>query len=408
MAISVDEALTAVLAQARPLAPQKRELTAACDLVLAESVISETDSPPFDKSMMDGYAVRAAEAATGRTLRVIGELNAGVEFAGNVGAGEALRIMTGAPMPAGADAVIRLEDVDDWNGGRIRVRKGISGRGVNVIPRAAMMRSGAVVLGVGHRLRPQELALLAELGRAEVVVHPAPTAAVLATGDELVPPGAPLGPGQIRNSNETLLVAQLRQWGCTVTGLGITRDNLPELRDRIRQGLQADVLVLTGGVSMGKKDLVPQVLEELGVMPVFHRVHLKPGKPVWFGVREAADGPRTLVFALPGNPVSSMVCSELFIRSAVAVLAGGTSLPGTPQPARLAVDHALQEDRPTYFPARIEFVAKGVVATPVDWKGSADLRATIDANGLIAFPAGDRDYRAGEIVNVVRWVSREP
>jgi molybdopterin molybdotransferase len=193
-----------------------------------------------------------------------------------------------------------------------------------------------------------------------------------------------------------------------VRGLATAPHTRPAPRDRIRRGLQADVLVLTGGVSMGRMDLVPQVLEDLGVTLVFHRVHLKPGKPVWFGVREAVGAPRTLVFALPGNPVSSMVCSELFIRPAVAVLAGETSLPGTPQPARLAVDHALREDRPTYFPARVEFVAQGWVATPVDWKGSADLRATIDANGLIAFPAGDRDYRAGEIVNVVRWVSREP
>ncbi|MEZ6068036.1 MAG: molybdopterin molybdotransferase MoeA [Planctomycetaceae bacterium] len=226
---------------------------------------------------------------------------------------------------------------------------------------------------------------------------------MLATGDELVPPGEPLREGQIRNSNETLLVAQLSQWGCDVTGLGIARDHLPTLRQAIAAGLERDILVLTGGVSMGMRDLVPAVLQELGVEQVFHRVQLKPGKPIWFGVRRLGEEIKTLVFGLPGNPVSSMVCSELFIRPAVGRLSGSRGGPGHESTAAMSCDYRHSDDRPTCFPASIERSGSQVRVTPVPWKGSADLRSTIAANGWIAFPAGIREYKAGDPVTVVAW-----
>jgi molybdopterin molybdotransferase len=429
--LSVAEAVELILAESRPLQACPASLDAARGLRLAEEVHSDVDSPPFDKSMMDGYAVRSEDVPeTPAELRVLGELTAGGEFGGEIGPGEALQIMTGAPIPRGADAVVRFEDAQR-DGEQVRIVAGTHSPGTNVIPQGVMMRRGDRVLGRGTVLRAQELAVLAELGRGEVLTHPRPRVAVLATGDELVPPGAPLGPGQIRNSNETMLVAQVRGWGVECDGLGIARDRLEELRSKIEEGLRRDVLILTGGVSMGTRDLVPKVLTELGAREVFHKVRLKPGKPAWFGVWEGGteerpltrplspmagareelkifsggegEGPRALIFALPGNPVSSMVCSDLFVRPAVHALSGDSEPRRSMVQARLTHRFEFRDDRPTYFPAWIETRLEGRFATPVPWKGSADLRSTIEANGVIAFPAGERDYEEGEAVEVVLW-----
>lgn len=414
---SVPERLEQVLRECTPLEVGSVALTQAAGLCLAEEIVSGVDSPPFDKSMMDGYAIRYDDGmASGLRLRIVGELPAGGTFSREVHPGEAVRIMTGAPIPAGADAVVRLEETILLDDQTIEVRSGSVRRGTNILRRGQMLRAGEVVLTSGRRLRPQELALLAELGRATVRVYRRPRLAVLATGDELVPPGQPLGEGQICNSNESLLMAQGLDWGCEVAGLGIARDRESELREKIEQGLTSDVLILTGGVSMGARDLVPKVLAHVGVRQVFHKVHLKPGKPMWFGVREdgasatargaaasAARSGRCLIFALPGNPVSSMVCSELFVAPAVRALQGDPHPCRCPIPAQLTRDHVLREDRPTYFPARLS-VAEGIVqVTPTAWQGSADLRSTIDANGMIAFPAGERTYRVGERVEVIPW-----
>jgi molybdopterin molybdotransferase len=260
------------------------------------------------------------------------------------------------------------------------------------------------VLPAGRRLRGQELGALAELGRAQVRVRPAPTVAVLATGDELVPVDVQPGPGQIRNSNETMLVAQVTQAGGRPVPLGIARDTKESLRERLSEGLRHDLLLLSGGVSAGKLDLVPTVLRELGVEQVFHKVQVKPGQPLWFGRRERAGnaGP-CFVFGLPGNPVSSMVCFELFARTALRKRMGDPHPEPQPVSARLTHDFTHTGNRPTYHPAKLAFTPRGPEVSTVPWIGSADICATVAANAMAVFPAGDAVHPAGAMLNVIPW-----
>lgn len=404
--LTVAEAFAAIVAEVQPLPVQHVPLAEALGLVLAQDAIADVDSPPFDKSLMDGYAVRSADLQAGHaTLTVIEEVVAGQVAVKKVGAGEATRIMTGAPIPAGADAVVPVEQTrldGDGRSGTVVIETTSVKPGRNILPRAASVRAGARVLPAGRRLRAQELGALAELGHGTIRVHRRPRAAVLATGDELVPVSEIPGPGQIRNSNETMLAAQLQKAGCQSVPLGIARDNLVSLREKIEAGLKYDLLLLSGGVSAGKLDLVPHVLAEFGVREVFHKVRIKPGQPLWFG-KHVTDGHPCAVFGLPGNPVSSMVCCELFARTAVRRMMGID--PAVPHPvrAKLSVEHFNGGNRPTYHPAHLEYVAGTATVRPVPWIGSADLCATIEANAMALFPNGDTMYSAGTLMDVFPW-----
>jgi molybdopterin molybdotransferase len=406
--LTVDEALDRILQEVTPPATAEAALHDALGLVLAESVISETDSPPFDKSMMDGYAVRTADVQKANaTLEVIEELTAGRVAEHSVGSGQATRIMTGAPIPEGADAVVRIEDTrPGGDPDQVTIDIGPLERGANIIPRGMAMKAGETLLQAGCVLRAPQLGALAELARDRVSVYRPPLLGVLATGDELVPMGTEAGPGQIRNSNESMLLAQAAQFGCRRFPLGIARDEESHLRRKVNAGLSCDVLCLSGGVSAGKLDLVPKVLQAAGVREVFHKVRIKPGKPVWFGVLDAdraADGRRHYIFGLPGNPVSSMVCCELFVRTAVRRLQGSSSARPEALSAELACEHHHRDERPTFFPSRLARDGQRMLVTPLDWKGSADLRSTVDANAMTLFAAGERTYAAGEIVSVYPW-----
>jgi molybdopterin molybdotransferase len=403
--LSVDEAFAAILAAVETAAPSPTPLANALGLTLADDIVSDIDSPPFDKSLMDGFAVRAADVAGGTvTLRVIDEVTAGKLPTKVVRQGEATRIMTGAAIPDGADAVVRIEETSiDAETGNVEISSDLTKPESNLMRRGTSMRRGDRVLLAGRTLRPQELGALAELGVHRVNLRPRPTVAVLATGDELVPVDQTPGPGQIRNSNETMLIAQIRRAGGEPVPLGIAGDNRKELGERIAAGLQCDMLLLSGGVSAGKLDLVPSELEAAGVRQVFHKVHIKPGKPVWYGKLGTPIGPCRHVFGLPGNPVSSLVCFELFARTAIRKLMGVE--PAVPQSvsARLAAAHIARGDRPTYHPAHLEWSEEGAIAGPVAWQGSADLRSTVEANAMILFPAGDHEYAAGDTVEVICW-----
>jgi molybdopterin molybdotransferase len=396
--LPVSEALALVLQHARALPPQSFALGPECsNRVLAESVVGDLDSPPYDKALMDGYAVRAADcAALPATLKVIEEVGAGRVPSKAVGPREATRIMTGAPIPAGADCVVRVEQTDR-RGGEVMINAPPPKPGQHILARGRELRAGDVVLPAATVLHPQELGILAGAGRVSALLYPNPRVAILSTGDEVVEPRALPGPGQIRNSNGPMLLAQAMRAGAAPRYLGIARDDPQSLRLCITAGLtDTDVLMLSGGVSAGTFDLVPGVLQELGVAQHFHKVAMKPGKPLFFGTRDGQ-----LVFGLPGNPVSSFVCFELFIRPAVRALRGESQ----PQPRQAALPFAEEfradNDRPTYHPARLEVGEWGVRVRPLAWFGSADLRGIAGANALIVLPPGAQSFRAGDLVPVV-------
>lgn len=402
--LSVDEALKRVLAEAVGRPSIECPLRDALGLVLAEDVTSDVDSPPHDKSLVDGYAVVAADLAGGSVeLAVLEEVTAGAVPHRAVARGASVRVMTGAPIPEGADAVVMIERselvAEDPNRVRLSVPKVASGQ--NIMRRATSMARGDVVLAAGAELRAIEIGVLAEVGRESIRVIPKPRLAVLATGNELVPLEVVPEAGHIRNSNSPMLAAAARAAGAAVAELGIARDDVEELRKTIAFGLEADVLLISGGVSAGVLDLVPGVLEALGVRQVFHKIKIKPGKPLWFGVLPAESGAK-LVFGLPGNPVSSLVCFELFVRPAIARLAGRGTGALVEVTAHLAADFTHRGDRPTYHPARLTRVDGQDVVEPARWKGSADLRALVETNALACFAPGDRVYRAGESIPALR------
>lgn len=394
--LPVADALEIVLQYGRPLPPRAITLDRALGLILAADVAADIDSPPFDKALMDGYAVRCADVGDGKaTLPVAAEVMAG-QVPPPLPPGSAIRIMTGAPMPDDAEAVIRVEHTQLTSEGCVRIESTPPKPGQFILPRGQEMRRGDVVLRAGIRLNPQAIGVLASVGRTEAEVHAAPRLAIISTGDELVEPPHQPGPGQIRNSNAPMLVAQSMRAGADTKYLGIARDRVESLTELIAEGMKWDVLVLSGGVSAGKVDLVPQVLRDLGVQAHFHQIAMKPGRPLLFGTHSD-----TLVFGLPGNPVSSFCCFELFVRPALRKLAGHAE----PRPAwthaSLVEPFRYQTERPTYHPAWIEIKDGQQRVRIVPWFGSPDLKALIAANALALLGTGTNEYTAGQLLPVL-------
>lgn len=397
--ISVEEALGLIHQCAKPRAACRLAAADALGRVLAADVTSDIDSPPYDKALMDGYAVIANDITSGVELKILEEVTAGDVPTLPVTAGHATRIMTGAPIPEGCTAVIMVERTELIDDTIVRIDSDRAHAGQNIMPRGESVRTGDVVLQAMRSIRPIEVGVLAECGATEVAVFPQPRVAILSTGNELVPAHVRPAPGQIRNSNGPMLEAFVKRTGCTAVNLGVGRDVREDLDRLVRLGLEEDVLVLSGGVSAGVLDLVPEVLAANGVEQIFHKVHLKPGKPIWFGVKADSRGDR-LVFGLPGNPVSSLVCFELFVRPALAKLSGAEGSGLERRTAKLAKSHTRFGDRPTYFPARLFDRDGETVVEPLAWKGSADLRTLADANCLALFPPSDCGFPEGEKVEV--------
>jgi molybdopterin molybdotransferase len=404
--LTVDEALASILQHVTTAVPQTVPLGDCLSRVLAENLLTPHDSPPFDKSMMDGFVVNSTglDGGTSQTLSVLETITAGTVPTWNVVPGTASRIMTGAPIPDGGDCVIPIERVRFDEGHPETVT--ISGIDVaaerHILRQGCLAKTGEPLLSQGTIIEPQHIAVLAEFGVAEVPVFRRPTVAVLATGDELLPIDQPLTAGRIRNSNEPMLVGQIQRAQATAVPLGIARDDHSQLQACIQRGLECDFLLLSGGVSAGTLDLVPSELATAGVEQVFHKIQMKPGKPLWFGQR-TADGRKCLVFGLPGNPVSSMICFELFVRTALRAFCGALKPEPTTVRATLSQNVAVRGDRLTYFPAKCVPGESGMMAEPVRWGGSADLRSTADANGMIVLEPRAEEYESGERVDAVLW-----
>ena len=398
--LTISDAFDRLFATVAPLDAVSVTLGQSLGLTLAEEISSTADSPPFDKSLMDGYAIRSADLNQGTaTLQVVEVITAGMIPTRPIESGQTSQIMTGAPLPIGADIVVKVEDTVR-EGDLVHVTP--QGSQTNIVLRGTSMRSGDVVLRTGTKLNGSRIGALAELGRGQVSVHRRPTVAILATGDELVPVDHEPGPGQIRNSNESMLVALIQAAGAIAVPLGIARDNRDDLRAKIEQGLQYDMLVLSGGVSAGTLDLVPSELAAAGVTELFHNVEMKPGKPVWFG-RRSQGSTANYVFGLPGNPVSSLVCGELFVRTALKRLMGEPATPPQSVSAALEHPHSARADRPTYHPARLTWTPAGPVVSLVPWHGSSDLCGTVAANAMALLPGTARHYGLGDCLDTFVW-----
>ena len=397
--ISVDEAFRKVAQTVNPLPIVSVDLAAAVGMTLASDVNADRDSPPWKKSVMDGFAVQASDIRAGAILQVVESVTAGSMPTLPIGQGQATRIMTGAPLPKGADAVVMIERCElDEAAGQVTINLESLASGRHVLGRAENFAAGQAVFSAGSVIRDIDVGLLAEVGAAKVNVYQRPTAAVLPTGDELVDAATmPTGP-QIRNSNGPMLIAMLRSKGIVATDLGVGSDDRDVLRKKMKTGLKEDLLILSGGVSAGTLDLVPELLEECGVQPVFHKIKMKPGKPVFFGVHRRTDGRSGYVFGLPGNPVSSLVGFRLLVYLALERMAGSpqSEMPAMPH-VRLSKDHQTRGDRPTFWPGRI--VDSGTAerhVEPLQWKGSSDLMTLAQAEGLIEFATPGITYPQGE------------
>ena len=395
--LSVDRAIEAILARCQPLPARSIRLLDALGLALAEPIAADLDLPPFDKALMDGYAVRSVDfdGPLPYRLRVVEEIAAGRISARALLGSESARIMTGAPLPPGADAVVPFEQSRP-DGPDVLI-PGPVRPGQNRMTRGREMKAGDALLAPGAILGATSLGLIASAGRDEVLATPRPILAVVPTGDELVPPSRFPGPGQIRNSNGVMLAALARSWGATdVRERPIAPDDSGPLKAALLGAIDgSDVAIICGGVSAGRMDLVPPTLEAIGVEPVFHKVSVKPGKPIWFGVAPRPEGrPPTLVFGLPGNPVGAVVGFLLFVRPALDALSALP--PRRPDRTRfpLAIPFNHRGDRPTYHPARLD---EGRLR-PMDWAGSADLRTVALADGFAIFPPGEQSHAAGDEV----------
>ncbi len=357
--------------------------------VLAEDIVADRDYPPFNRSVRDGFAVRAGDLPG--PLKVIGEVRAGGVFPGSVGQGEAVEIMTGAPVPDGADCVVMVEHTRR-EGQAVSVDRHYSA-GDHISPMGCESRRGSVVLAGGTRVTPAAVGLLASVGASVISVYRRPSVAILATGDEIVPDGARPLPHQIRNSNSYTLAAQVRAAGGEPIVLPVAPDRLKETIALVERGLESDLLLLSGGVSAGKYDVVEQALECAGAEFFFDRVLIQPGQPLVFG---RARG--KFFFGLPGNPASTMVCFEVFARAALELLSGAhaTSLPVTL--ARLARPYRHRPGLTRFLPAILDGAGR---LTPIDWAGSGDIGAMARANCWLVADPDHPEYAEGDLIKVL-------
>lgn len=382
--VPVEQALATVLEQVAPLPATVLPLSSALGLVLAEDVEAANPLPPFPASVVDGFAVRWQDGHSSR--RLIGEQTAGHVAALVVEPGTAVRIMTGAPIPPGADAVVQVEDADERDGQVIPRQNLVLTTGMGIRPVGQDVAAGTLVLAAGAVLGPSELGVLAALGRESIRVHRRPLVGVFSTGDELAEPGSALRPGQIWDSNRPTLIAAVAQAGGQPLDLGVIPDIPDALAQRVADGLaQADILVTSGGVSMGELDLLKPLLAQWGTVH-FGRVLMKPGKPLTFATVPAQPGPAAPerpFFALPGNPVSALVTFQLFVRPAVRRLLGFAQIALPRLTVTLGHDFHLDPERPEFHRVTLRRQAGRFVAISTGNQASSRLLSLVGANALL-------------------------
>jgi molybdopterin molybdotransferase len=392
---TIDEALELILGGIEPLAAAREGLAAAAGRVAAEDVPAAVDLPPFDRSAMDGYAVRSADTAPGVALRLAGGVAAGEVAAEALAPGTATAISTGAALPDGADAILQSELASTENGQVTPERAIEPGRHVRF--RGEDVRAGDVLARAGERLTLPRLSALASAGVGEVAVHRAPRLHLIVTGSELLPLGAPPEPGRIHESNGLMVSLLARRAGAELVDHGVVADDRDATLDAVRRGLEGDVLVVSGGVSVGPHDHVKPSFEACGVEEVLWRVRIKPGKPVWFGRRGG-----TLVFGLPGNPLSSIVCFCVFIEPALRRLQGERDARPRITRGRLAAAAEPSDGRTTFLTSRIVPGADGVLeATPTARQGSHMTGALGESDGFAIAPFGSPGLPAGDPVDLL-------
>lgn len=391
--LTLEEAHERILARVRPLAAEVVPVGEAGGRVTAEDACSVVDLPPFASSAMDGYAVRAADLPG--TLPLVADVAAGHPASATLAPGETMSISTGGVVPDGADAVVPIEYVVQRDND-VEFPEAVA-PGANVRPRGGDAAAGAVVVPAGTRIAAAQVGALAAAGVADVRCGRRPRVVVVATGSELVPPGTPLGPGQVYEANAAMLAAALAAAGADIEQVPAVADDESAHRTALEHGLAADVLVTSGGVSVGPHDLVRRIEAELGVEEVFWRVAIRPGKPVSFGVR--GD---TLVFGLPGNPVSALVGCELFVKPALRALQGRTEPLPRFEPGRLAAPLRRNDARDAFVRARSRLDRDGIALEPLTGQESHMIARAAAADALVHVPRGDGELPSGATVSWLR------
>ena len=404
--VSVEDARNRVLSQVQPLAPLQLPLTDAFGCVVAQDVLATHDLPEFASSAMDGFAARASDLAGAtpshpRELKIVGRALIGHEPEGTVGAGETMHIATGAPVPAGADVIVPIENADIEGEELVRLVDGPA-PGAHVRPRGEDVREGDVLIPVGKRLGAPELGLLASAGQSTPLVHPRPRVVVLSTGDELVPPTETPAFGQVRDANSFTIFAALREMGAMPVMAGIVRDDVESLRDTIFNfEIQADAFISSGGVSVGERDVVKAAFFRRGDVD-FYKVAMQPGMPQGFGHVEGKP-----YFGLPGNPVSVFVSLEVFVRPAILKMMGRRHLFRPEVTARLTDQVRGPRGKLQFARVEVRHEKDGWSATPTGSRGSNLISTVARANGLAMIPAGTEAAPAGSTVQVLLFRSSE-
>jgi molybdenum cofactor synthesis domain-containing protein len=399
--ISVAEAIQIVRQQTHTLPVEQVSLQHALGRVLAQDVVADSDMPPFDRSQMDGYAVRAVDAqAAPVRLRIVGESAAGKGWHNQLEEGQAVRIMTGAPVPTGADSVQQVELTHELKDGTVVELLENVEEGKSIVKRGAEIKAGETVLSAGTMINAAMMAVLAAFGYARVAVFRRPRVAVMATGTELVSVDQKPGQDQIRDSNNYSIAAYAELAGATVERLPLTGDETSLLKNQIAKAAETcDLIVTSGGVSMGVYDLTKSALRELDAELLFERIALRPGKPTVFARLPSG----TLVFGLPGNPVSVAVTFNLFARTALLAMQGATEPALKRETAALAKSVKGTADRESYLPVQLTTNDDGeLIAFPLKWGGSSDFVAFALTTALVIVPAGSKKVEAGTLLNVVR------